>query len=396
MRWLLLKDLRILRRSPLLVALLVVYPVVIALLIGLALSRGPGQAEGGVRQPGAAERQHVQARRPGDRRVQVRQRAVRVGRPDRGPQPRGGARQGEIGRGARRPDLPPDIAEKLGTRSAKQPQVEVIYNTEDPVKRPPRRPDRSTRAWPTPTRRSRARLREIAVQDIDLLLDGGEFSLLGRVAGHPGPAQDRGRSSRRRSRTLPPRRAAAARAGAASSASPTSPSANLDLAADVVGTVAQPVKVKRTPLAGKRTPLDAFAVAVAVTVSLMFVTVLLARDARAGARGARFRPAGARAGLAPRAAHGEDRAGRAVRLGGRPGHDVRARHLRRHCDWGRFPLWVVALVCRPRWPSARSGWRSAGWRGRCGRRRCSPSCCRCRSRSWRSSRAARCRAASTT
>src|SRR3954465_4168136 len=41
MRWLLLKDLRILRRSPLLVGLLIVYPAIIALLIGLALSRGP-------------------------------------------------------------------------------------------------------------------------------------------------------------------------------------------------------------------------------------------------------------------------------------------------------------------------------------------------------------------
>ncbi|MEA2184942.1 MAG: hypothetical protein QOF69_4127, partial [Solirubrobacteraceae bacterium] len=34
MRWLLLKDLQILRRSPLLVGLLVIYPVAIALLIG--------------------------------------------------------------------------------------------------------------------------------------------------------------------------------------------------------------------------------------------------------------------------------------------------------------------------------------------------------------------------
>src|SRR6476646_10663913 len=41
MRWLLQKDLRILKRSPFLVTLLVVYPVVVALLIGLALSRGP-------------------------------------------------------------------------------------------------------------------------------------------------------------------------------------------------------------------------------------------------------------------------------------------------------------------------------------------------------------------
>ena len=41
MRWLLLKDLQILRRSPLVTALLVIYPVVIAVLVGFALSRGP-------------------------------------------------------------------------------------------------------------------------------------------------------------------------------------------------------------------------------------------------------------------------------------------------------------------------------------------------------------------
>jgi ABC-2 type transport system permease protein len=41
MRWLLLKDLQILRRSPLLVALLVIYPVAVAVLIGAALSGGP-------------------------------------------------------------------------------------------------------------------------------------------------------------------------------------------------------------------------------------------------------------------------------------------------------------------------------------------------------------------
>ena len=43
MRWLLLKDLQILRRSPLLVALLVIYPIVIAVLFGLALSGGPSK-----------------------------------------------------------------------------------------------------------------------------------------------------------------------------------------------------------------------------------------------------------------------------------------------------------------------------------------------------------------
>ncbi|MGH2871061.1 MAG: hypothetical protein ACRDL5_01190, partial [Solirubrobacteraceae bacterium] len=43
MRWLLIKDLQILRRSPLLVALLVIYPIVISLMIGFALSSPPGK-----------------------------------------------------------------------------------------------------------------------------------------------------------------------------------------------------------------------------------------------------------------------------------------------------------------------------------------------------------------
>src|SRR5947209_6437425 len=42
-RWLFVKDLQILRRSPLLVGLLIVYPVVVALMIGFALSSPPGK-----------------------------------------------------------------------------------------------------------------------------------------------------------------------------------------------------------------------------------------------------------------------------------------------------------------------------------------------------------------
>src|SRR5918912_3213447 len=43
MRWLLVKDLQILRRSPLLIGILVVYPIAIALMIGFALSSPPGK-----------------------------------------------------------------------------------------------------------------------------------------------------------------------------------------------------------------------------------------------------------------------------------------------------------------------------------------------------------------
>ena len=41
MRWLLVKDLQLLRRSPLVTGLLIVYPIVLAVLIGLAISRSP-------------------------------------------------------------------------------------------------------------------------------------------------------------------------------------------------------------------------------------------------------------------------------------------------------------------------------------------------------------------
>src|SRR5215207_2525574 len=43
MRWLFVKDLQIMRRSPLLTALLIIYPIAIAVLIGFALSRGPAK-----------------------------------------------------------------------------------------------------------------------------------------------------------------------------------------------------------------------------------------------------------------------------------------------------------------------------------------------------------------
>ena len=43
MRWLLIKDLQILRRSPLLVAMLVLYPILIAALVGFAVTSGPSK-----------------------------------------------------------------------------------------------------------------------------------------------------------------------------------------------------------------------------------------------------------------------------------------------------------------------------------------------------------------
>ena len=53
-------------------------------------------------------------------------------------------------------------------------------------------------------------------------------------------------------------------------------SQNLLLAKNVLSTIGQPIQVKSTLIQGRRTPLNTFAVVVAVSVSLMFVCVLLA------------------------------------------------------------------------------------------------------------------------
>ena len=50
----------------------------------------------------------------------------------------------------------------------------------------------------------------------------------------------------------------------------------MGLSDDVLASVGQPIRVDTTVVEGGTTPLSTFAVAIAVSVSLMFVTILLA------------------------------------------------------------------------------------------------------------------------
>ena len=130
MRWLLLKDLQILRRSPLQAVLLVLYPVLIAVLVGFAISRGPEK-------PRVAFLNEVPAERADQRRRPEAAEGQRPG-PDLQesrvrPRPLQGRsrRQGRLGRRAggadpaRRPDqqdqlaLDPDPGD-AGSRSPRQ------------------------------------------------------------------------------------------------------------------------------------------------------------------------------------------------------------------------------------------------------------------------------------
>jgi hypothetical protein len=339
-RWLFVKDLRILRRSPLLVGLLVVYPVVIAVLIGLALSRAPDKPKVAFFNqvpPNASTfrlgGQEIDAARYANELfesvdpIEVHSRKEALDK----------VKSGEALAAL---IVPPDIVEKLGS-GLQSPQVEVIYNNEDPVKG--RLVDQIINSRLSDANAALSgRLREIAVEDINLLLDGGEFNLFGRsldILGLRKTEDILQATLRTLPRDAPQRPALESVERFANLAV-----ANLDLAGDVVGTVAQPVRVKRTPLAGKRTPLDSFAVAISVTVSLMFVTVLLAsgmlaleREEHAFTRLVR--------GLVSRVGLLAEKVGLAalcasvVAVAMTCGIGIFV-----SLQWGRFPLWVVAIV----------------------------------------------------
>lgn len=339
MRWLLAKDLRILRRSPLLVGLLIVYPIAIALLIGFALSRGPDKPRVAFadliprdQRTFTLGAQHVdtsayqqllfQAISP----IQVASRAAAVAKV------RSGAALAAL-------VIPADITQRLasGLESA---DVEVIYNG-----------DALKQSFVESTITSKLaqanaalaqRLKQIAASEVDLLLKGGSIQLLGqtfRILGLQAgkrildtviaqlPAH-----SRQRAALLPVDRFAGLAAQ------------NLGLSKAVLGTVAEPIRVHSTLVSGRRTPLDTFAVAIAVTVSLMFVGVLLAagtlaleREENTFTRLVRglVSQSGLLASKALLAAVCAFVVGLLMLCG--IGAFV-------HLDWGRFGLWLLALA----------------------------------------------------
>src|SRR5437870_5209052 len=133
MRWLFLKDLQILRRSPLLVALLVIYPVVVALLLGFALSRGPEK-------PKVAFLNQVPASqntfRVGGTTIDASRYSKELFKsvePVTVHNRREAIAKVRDGDALAALIIPPDLTQKLAT-GLQSAQVEVIYNDEDPVK----------------------------------------------------------------------------------------------------------------------------------------------------------------------------------------------------------------------------------------------------------------------
>lgn len=272
MRWLLLKDLRILGRSPLLLALLVLYPVLVSALIGFALSRGPekpriallNQVATGTGLIDLGGRTIDTARLGNDFLGSVD--AVMVGsREEARELVEEGAVLGAI-------IIPAEVTQRLqsGLGSA---TIEVLYNAEDPVKARYLEDLVKSQVQDANAQLTRA-FSDLALQYLDLIIRGGQVSFLGREANVLGLNRSE-QILRAAQADLPERSPVRAQLEEVIRFAQ-SARRNLGLADDALASVGSPIRVRTEVVEGGGTPLGSFAVAVAVTVTLMFVTLLLA------------------------------------------------------------------------------------------------------------------------
>jgi ABC-2 type transport system permease protein len=276
--WLLRKDLQILRRSPLLVSLLVIYPILIAVLIGFSLSSPPGK-------PKVAFANLVPATEDsfsvGGQELDA---TAYAGKLFEAVEPiRVGSREAAIakvrdGEALGALVIPADAIDKLQSAvnlsgSPERPTIEVYYNAEDPLKRQYVESLVESRLGEA-NRALTGELTKLAGRYLGILLEGGSFAILGREIDVLG--LQRSRTILEGTIASLPRDAPERVALQQVSSFAKLAIDNLDLSDEVLNSVGSPVRVKQTVLDGEKTPLDAFAVAVAITISLMFVTLLLA------------------------------------------------------------------------------------------------------------------------
>jgi ABC-type multidrug transport system permease subunit len=270
-RWLLLKDLQILKRSPLLVGVLVVYPIVVALLIGFSLSRGPDRPAVAVVNEIPEDEQLsiggetfdlLSAKGEAFERIEPIEAGSRAEAIEK-------VRDGEALAAL---IIPRDTVRQLETQF-ERPKVEVFVNEEDPLKARLVDDTISSLLAEANQRLSRAFTR-VNLGYLDLLLHGGSVNFLGTEFNVLG-LENVERISRAAQRELPQGSRERRELGRVVRFSELAQQ-NLDLTDDVLAAVSQPIAIDKRSLTGSAVPLTTFAAAIAVAVSLMFVTVLLA------------------------------------------------------------------------------------------------------------------------
>jgi len=341
MRWLLLKDLQILRRSPFLVGLLLAYATAIPILIGLALSGD--QAKPAVAILNEVPRSQYKIALGGNS-VNVAKYSSRLYSavdPIRVKTRSEAFDKVRSGEAVAALIVPQDFTTKLST-GVEQPTVEVVYNAESPLKRAAVESLIKARLADANLALSH-KFVEIGAGYLDALLKGGTVDVGGTRLDVLGLRNARGivqaaiASSPRDSPLRGPlaqveRFAAQATLG-------------LAFSNGALRSVSSPIAVRQTTLQGDRQSLSGYLVAVAVTTSLMFVGLLLAAGLLALERE-------------------ENTFARLVRgLVSRTGLLVEKAGLTALCcvpvgllmlvvvslvagalDWGRFGAWLVGLV----------------------------------------------------
>jgi ABC-type multidrug transport system permease subunit len=344
-RWLLLKDLQILRRSPFLVAVLIAYPLIISVLIGLALSRGPDKPKVAVVNELAPGETSFTV---GGQRLDVAKYARELFKSvepvyvDTRAQAIEKVRDGEaLGALIVPADATKRLQEAINLSGGKGPTLEVLYNVDDPLRTQIAESTIKSRLADANKALSDT-LSKLAGKYLDVLLKGGDFSILGQKFDVLGLERTK-TTLENTLHTLPPDSAQARDVRRVIDFAQLAIE-NLGLSNNVLAAVGQPLHVKRTIISGHRTPLDAFAVAVSVTISLMFVTVLLASGMLALEReehafGRLVRGLVSRLGLL----------GEKVALAAACAVPATLIMLCGigifvHLEWGRFALWLVALA----------------------------------------------------
>jgi ABC-type transport system involved in cytochrome c biogenesis permease component len=273
-RWLFLKDVQILRRSPLVTALLIVYPIAIAVLIGFALSRGPEK-------PRVAFLNEVPQGTPfvlgGQRFDVVGARSELCSRIECIPvsseeQARNMVQSGDVLAALILPHDLIDRLESLASLNPSQPVVRVLVNEEDPIKAR-LVDDRISSLITEANLKLSKKVTRISANYLTLLLRGGSFNLLGQTLNVLG-LENTQRILEAVRPELPANSPFAKALGRVITFARLA-SQNLDLAKPLLGSIAHPIEVNKEVVSGSPPSLDSFAIAVAATVTLMFVTVLL-------------------------------------------------------------------------------------------------------------------------
>ena len=277
MRWLLLKDLQILRRSPLLVALLLAYGGLVGALLGFAVQRDDTKpkvaflnevpstdfgVQVGTQKIDTSKYANKLFESVDPIRVKTRAEAVEKVR-------NGDAIAALI--------IPRDLTQRLqamvnlaGTEAP--PTVEVLYNDENPLKTQAVESRLKARLADA-NKAISERLTEISAGYLGILLHGGSFSLLGQRFSVLG-LQKTHDVIRQTLRELPhasPHRADLERVANFAQLAID----NLDLSKPVLASIGEPLHVKRTVVTGKHVSANAFYIALAAAVTLMIIGLFL-------------------------------------------------------------------------------------------------------------------------